>query len=148
MTDPAALPNFPPPPDEHPLRGRVLDVIQDLGVAPAIDEDGDVAFEIEGQKMFCRCQDGDLSVLRVFGQWRIGDQVPDDLVLRLQRCNDFTLQLNCVKAGIVEDNLLVTVEHVITAGSDLAVLFQVSVNLVLQTVQMWNQSFTPTEEQP
>ena len=46
MTDPASLPNFPPPADEHPLRGRVLDVLQDLEVQPDIDADGDVTFTV------------------------------------------------------------------------------------------------------
>lgn len=46
MTDPTALPNFPPPSDEHPLRGRVLDALQDLGIEPVIDSDGDVAFQV------------------------------------------------------------------------------------------------------
>ena len=147
MIDPTALPNFPPPPDEHPLRGRVLDVVQDLGLSPLIDEDGDVAFTVDEQRMFVRCQDGELPVMRVFGQWLIGDHVPPDVELRLQRCNDFTLQLNCVKVGLTRDNLVVTTEHVITPGADLAVLFQVSVNLVLQAVALWNGSFTTEGEQ-
>ena len=37
MSDPTSLPNFPPPADEHPLRGRVLDVLKDLGLNPNID---------------------------------------------------------------------------------------------------------------
>ena len=149
MSDPTALPNFPPPPDEHPLRGRVLDVIQDLGLAPAIDDDGDVAFTVDGQSMFARCQDGDLPIMRVFGQWLIGDHVPDDLMVRLQRCNDFTLQLISAKTGLSGDNLVVTSEHVITPGADLSVLFQVSVNVVLQAVALWNGSFleqSPNQE--
>lgn len=149
MSDPTALPNFPPPPDEHPLRGRILDVIQDLGLAPAIDDDGDVAFTVDGQSMFARCQDGDLPIMRVFGQWLIGDHVPDDLMVRLQRCNDFTLQLISAKTGLSGDNLVVTSEHVITPGADLSVLFQVSVNVVLQAVALWNGSFleqSPNQE--
>lgn len=145
MTDPTALPNFPPPSEEHPLRGRVLDVLQDLGIAPNIDEDGDVAFSIDDQRMFVRCQDGEVAVMRVFGQWQIGDMVPEDRLVRLERCNDFTLQLNVVKTGIANDNLVVTAEHVITSGADLPVLVQVSVNLILQCVQLWHGSFAPQE---
>ena len=48
MTDPTSLPNFPPPADEHPLRGRVLDILVDLGLAPNLDTDGDVAFTVRG----------------------------------------------------------------------------------------------------
>lgn len=146
MTDPSALPNFPPPPQEHPLRGRVLDVVQDLGLTPNIDDDGDVAFTIDDQLMFVRCQDGELPVMRVFGQWRVGEMVPADQLVRLERCNDFTLQLNVVKCGLVGEDLMVTAEHVITEGADLAILFQVSVNLILQCVQLWHGSFAPTPE--
>ena len=137
MSDPTALPNFPPPPDEHPLRGRVLDVIQDLGLAPAIDDDGDVAFTVDGQSMFARCQEGDLPIMRVFGQWLIGDHVPDDLMVRLQRCNDFTLQLNIAKVGIANGNLIVTADHVVTEATDLSTLFQLTVNLLMQVVSAW-----------
>ena len=49
MTDPASLPNFPPPADEHPLRGRVLDVLQDLEVQPDIHADGDVTSTLNDQ---------------------------------------------------------------------------------------------------
>ena len=62
MSDPTSLPNFPPPADEHPLRGRVLDVLKDHQLDPNIDADGDVAFMIgePPQQLFVRCQDGDL----------------------------------------------------------------------------------------
>src|SRR5215204_5054518 len=54
MTDPTSLPNFPPPADEHPLRGRVLDVLVDLGLRPNLDADGDVAFTANEQQLFIR----------------------------------------------------------------------------------------------
>jgi hypothetical protein len=148
MSDPTSLPNFPPPADEHPLRGRVLDVLKDLGLNPNIDDDGDVAFTIgePPQQLFVRCMDGDWPVMRIFGQWLIGDQVPDDLYLRLQRCNDFSLQLNLAKVGIANNNLVVSVEHVVTMQTDISALFQISVNLIMEVVQMWHASFqTPPE---
>lgn len=149
MSDPTSLPNFPPPADEHPLRGRVLDVLKDLGLNPNIDADGDVAFTIgePPQQLFVRCQDGDFPVMRIFGQWMIGDQVPSDPLIRLQRTNDFTLQLNLVKVGIANDNLVVTGEHVVTPGVDISTLFQITVNLVMEVVQMWHTSFLSPEEQ-
>ena len=76
MTDPTSLPNFPPPPDEHPLRGRVLDVLIDQGLHPDIDSDGDVAFTVQDQQLFVRCTEGDFQIMRVFGQWAISDAVP------------------------------------------------------------------------
>lgn len=149
MTDPTSLPNFPPPADEHPLRGRVLDVLKDLGLDPNIDSDGDVAFTVgePAQQLFVRCQDGDYPVMRIFGQWMIGEQVPDDALVRLQRSNDFTLQLNLVKVGIANDNLVVTGEHVVTDGVDISTLFQITVNLIMEVVQMWHTSFLSPEEQ-
>ncbi len=149
MSDPTSLPNFPPPADEHPLRGRVLDVLKDVGLDPNIDADGDVAFTIgePAQQLFVRCQDGDFPVMRIFGQWMIGEQVPQDALTRLQRSNDFTLQLNLVKVGIANDNLVVTGEHVVTDGVDISTLFQITVNLIMEVVQMWHASFLPPEEQ-
>ena len=52
MTEPTSLPNFPPPPSERPLRGRVLDALIDEGFEPNIDDDGDVAFTMQDQQLF------------------------------------------------------------------------------------------------
>lgn len=153
MSDPTSLPNFPPPADEHPLRGRVLDALTDLGLQPNIDADGDLSFVIgePAQQLFVRCQDGDFPIMRVFGQWMIGDQVPDDHELRLQRCNDFGLQLNLVKVGLVTtdsgENLVVSGDHVVPVGTDVSPLFQITVNIIMEVVQMWHTSFLPPEEQ-
>jgi hypothetical protein len=139
MTDPTSLPNFPPPPDEHPLRGRVLDVLIDQGLNPDIDSDGDVAFTVQDQQLFIRCTEGDFQIMRVFGQWAIGDAIPSDPLLRLQTCNDITLQLNIVKTGIANGTLVVTGEHVVGPESDLTALVGVTIQLVLAGVQMWHE---------
>ena len=76
MTDPTSLPNFPPPANEHPLRGRVLDALIDQALAPNVDNDGDVAFTVQDQQLFVRCTEGDFQIMRVFGQWAISDAVP------------------------------------------------------------------------
>ncbi|SES08009.1 hypothetical protein SAMN05216199_1889 [Pedococcus cremeus] len=155
MTDPTSLPNFPPPPDEHPLRGRVLDVLIDQGLNPDIDSDGDVAFTVQDQQLFVRCTEGDFQIMRVFGQWAIGDAIPADPLLRLQTCNDITLQLNIVKTGIANGTLVVTGEHVVTPESDLTALVGVTIQLVLAGVQMWHERILgggegdgPTSGQP
>ncbi len=119
MSDPTSLPNFPPPPDEHPLRGRVLDVLIDQGLGPDIDGDGDVAFTVQDQQLFVRCSEGDFQIMRVFGQWAIGEAVPADPLKRLETCNELTLQLNIVKLGLAHDTLVVTAEHVVSPQSDL-----------------------------
>jgi hypothetical protein len=139
MTDPTSLPNFPPSPDEHPLRGRVLDVLIDQGLNPDIDSDGDVAFTVQDQQLFIRCTEGDFQIMRVFGQWAIGEAIPADPLLRLQTCNDITLQLNIVKTGIANGTLVVTGEHVVTPESDLTALVGVTIQLVLAGVQMWHE---------
>ena len=142
MSDPTSLPNFPPPASEHPLRGRVLDILLDEGFQPDIDSDGDVAFKVQGQQLFVRCLEGDFTIMRVFGQWQIGEDVPQDLLTQLQACNDLTLRLNIVKAGIANNTLVVTGEHVVSADTDVAVLLQVTTQLVLSAVHMWHEQIT------
>ena len=139
MTDPTSLPNFPPPPDEHPLRGRVLDALIDQGLAPDIDGDGDVAFTVQDQQLFVRCTEGDFQIMRLFGQWAISDAVPSDPLTRLATCNEITLQLNIVKAGLANDTLVVTGEHIVTPTSDVAALVNITIQLVLAGVQMWHE---------
>ena len=139
LTDPPSLPNFPPPPDEHPLRGRVLDALIDQGLKPDIDPDGDVAFVVQDQQLFVRCTEGDFQIMRVFGQWAISDAVPADPLTRLETCNEITLQLNIVKAGLANDTLVVTAEHIVTPSSDVASLVNITIQLVLAGVQMWHE---------
>lgn len=139
MTDPAALPNFPPPPDEHPLRGRVLDALQDLGLQPDIDSDGDVSVAVDDQALFVRCTEGELQIMRIFGQWQLPPQVADDELHLLRVCNELNLTLNCVKTGIGNGTLAVTSDRVMTPESNVDMALQVGIQLVLQTVGYWHQ---------
>ena len=139
MTDPTSLPNFPPPADEHPLRGRVLDALIDMGLAPDIDGDGDVAFTVQDQQLFVRCTEGDFQIMRVFGQWAISDAVPSDPLTRLATCNEITLQMNSVKCGLTNDTLVVTSEHIVDQNSDVAALVNIAIQLVLTGVQLWHE---------
>ncbi len=139
MTDPTSLPNFPPSPDEHPLRGRVLDALLDIGLKPDIDADGDVAFQANDQQLFVRCAEGDFQIMRLFGQWQIADDISSDPNHLLQTCNEVNLTLNCVKTGIVNNTLVVTGEHLVTAGSDVRQLVEVTTQIVLSTVQIWHE---------
>ena len=140
MTDPTSLPNFPPPPSEHPLRGRVLDALIDEGIEPNIDDDGDVAFTMQDQQLFVRCMEGDFTVMRVFGQWQIGDDIPQDALTQLMACNELTLSLNVVKTGIANETLVVTGEHVIGDETDVKALLMVTTQLVLSAVHMWHET--------
>ena len=87
----------------------------------------------------------------------MGDQRrhPGRPLLRLQTCNDITLQLNIVKTGIANGTLVVTGEHVVGPGTDLNALVAVTTQLVLAGVQMWHERILggggdggPTSGQP
>jgi hypothetical protein len=141
MTDPTSLPNFPPPPEEHPLRGRVLDALQDLGMSPDLDPEGDVKFTAQQQQLFVRClQGGQVDIMRTFGQWQISDSVPDDLLTRLNACNDVTLGVNLVKAGIAGGNLVLTIEQIIGKNENPKPKLQIAVGLLLQAVALWHKN--------
>ena len=139
MTDPTSLPNFPPPPDEHPLRGRVLDVLVDLGLAPNLDNDGDVAFTVNDQQLFVRCYEGEVEIMRVFGQWQIQDDLLGDRLHLHETCNELNLNMNCVKTGVAGSTLVVIGEHLVTPGADLSTLVQVSIQVILSGVHIWHQ---------
>src|SRR5215218_7524411 len=110
MTDPTSLPDFPPPSHEHPLRGRVLDLLLDEGYRPDIDEDGDIAVKVQGQQLYVRCVEGDVTILRIFGQWRLGEAVVHDELARLRACNLVTARLSVAKTVLAEDVLVASVE--------------------------------------
>ncbi len=139
MSDPTALPNFPPPADEHPLRGRVLDALIDMELAPDIDADGDVAFVVNEQQLFVRCIESDLTVMRTFGQWQIAEPIPQDLTQQLVACNEVNLSMNLVKTGIANNTLVVTTEHLVRPGEDVHGIANVSIQVVLAAVHLWHQ---------
>lgn len=141
MSDPTSLPNFPPPPEEHPLRGRVLDALQDMQLQPDLDADGDVKFVAQEQQLFVRSlEGGQVDIMRTFGQWQIAPTVPDDMLVRLNGCNDITLGVNLVKAGIAGGNLVLTVEQIVAKTENPRPKLQVSVGLLLQAVQLWHRN--------
>ncbi|MFK5688904.1 hypothetical protein ACI3EY_04510 [Ornithinimicrobium sp. LYQ92] len=141
MSDPTSLPNFPPPPEERPLTGRVLDALQDLQMTPNLDKAGDVAFEANGQKLFVKVIGGEqFDIMRVFGQWQIASSVPDELLTRLNGCNDVTLGVNLVKAGIANGNLVLAVEQIIARTEQPKPKLQVATGLLLQALQLWHRN--------
>jgi len=139
MTDPTSLPNFPPPPDEHPLRGRVLDVLVDLGLQPNLDTDGDVAFTVNEQQLFVRCTEGEVEIMRVFGQWQIQEELLGDRLHLHETCNELNLNMNMVKTGVAGSTLVVISEHLVTPGADVSTLVQVSIQVILSGVHIWHQ---------
>lgn len=145
MSDPTALPNFPPPADEHPLRGRVLDALIDMELAPDIDADGDVAFVVNEQQLFVRCIEGEVTVMRTFGQWQVADPIPQDLPAQLAACNEVNLSMNLVKTGIANGTLVVTTEHLVRPGEDVHGIANISIQVVLAAVHLWHQRILGVE---
>ena len=160
MTDPTSLPNFMPstpgntpngaPASDTPVRDRVVAVLKGLGIEESIDGDGDIEFAIvdnEGTSttLFARVAEGDLAVVRFFGQWQLAEPVSPDRNERLARCNDLTMQLNIVKLSLVQESLVVSAEHVITPNADLDILVPLSVNHILQSVGFFFQSWLPQD---
>lgn len=139
VSDPSATPSFPPPADEHPLRGRVLDVLIDDGLTPTLDDDGDVAFVASQQKLFVRCVDGDPALMRVFGQWRITSPAAHEEVVWLRAASVVSATHNLAKVSVHREILVVAVDTVVTDGAPLEVLFRTSVQAVLAAVAGWHR---------
>lgn len=142
MTDPTSLPSFPPPPDEHPLRGRVLDALLDEGLQPSIDEDGDVAIRVQDQMVFVRCLETSPPMMRVFGQWLLDDSLVGDELTRLRAANAVTGGLNLVKVTVHADRLAVAVDLIVGDGMDLPPLLTATLEAVLGSVRTWHQTVT------
>jgi hypothetical protein len=147
MTDPTSLPSFPPPPDEHPLRGRVLDAMIDEGHQPRIDEDGDVAVSMQEQMLFVRCLDTQPPMMRVFGQWLLDDSLVGDEVTRLRAANAVTSALNLVKVTVNADRLAVAVDLIVADGMELGPLLTATLEAVLGSVRTWHQTVQQLLEQ-
>lgn len=139
MTDPTALPNVQPPAPEHPLRAAVLQVLRELELDPSVDGDGDVAFVVNEQQLFARCTEGDVPVLRMFGQWQLPGDSPKDEAALLEVCNEINLNHNCMKSGLANGTLVITSEHIVSAQADVAMLTPLSVQIVLQAVAAWHE---------
>lgn len=147
MTDPTQLPNFPSGDDSGStgptgptLRDQVMTLLQTDGMKPEIDQEGDVGFDVQGQTMFVRVTEGDVDIMRVFGQWQIGTDVPQDVVRWLNNTNDVTLGANVVKMGIVGSTLVVSAEHIMLKGESPSPRMQLSVNMIMQAVQVWHEN--------
>ena len=149
MTDPTALPNLPgfgstPPtvgeaPPEPALSERLMEALTALELDPSIDSDGDITFTFQDQQLFIRASDDEAQVLRLFGQWRLAEPVPEDRLERLSACNDVNIAFNMIKTALAEDTLLVTTEHMLPRGADVRILLMVAIPLVLQGVSLWHQ---------
>lgn len=161
MSDPTALPNFaahlppqqpngsPGGPDggsQTPVRDRIMESLRTNGIESKIDADGDIEFGIVDSEdntitLFARVAEGDVALVRFFGQWTLQAPVSADRNERLERLNDLTMQLNLVKLSLVQDNVVVSAEHVVTPATDVDLLVGLSVNHIVQSVGFFFQSW-------
>ena len=163
MTDPTSLPNFTPqaptptpngaPMSDTPVRDRIIGILKGLEIDATVDDDGDIEFAIVDDQgtsttLFARIAEGDLALVRFFGQWQLAEPVSADRNERLARCNDMTMQLNIVKVTLVQESLVVSAEHVVTPNADLDILVPLSINHILQSVGFFFQSWLPAEGEP
>jgi hypothetical protein len=146
MTDPTSMPDFPPPAGERPLRGRVLDVLIDEGYRPDIDDDGDVAVKVQGQQLYVRCTEAELTILRVFGQWRLDDVAADELAL-LRACNVVNGRLSVAKTTLGDRILVVSADHLVTPATPLQTVVVSSLELLLTAVNLWHEALGEITQQ-
>lgn len=139
MTDPTALPDFAAPLEAASLRSAVLEVFTADGIPAEIDGDGDVSYQIEDQTLFVRCSEGDVPVMRVLGQWQIGDEISSDELTRLRAATEVSLRLNMAKVGVENGLVIAVCDHVVMPGADIRGLLQLSTQLDLTAVQLWHQ---------
>lgn len=147
MTDPTALPNFGQPTPAAGGNGapaslteKIVGVLGGFGFNPQIDSDGDVMYTVEDQNLFVRVMEGEIDLIRLFGQWQITDDITSDLAKRLNAANDVTLSLNIVKVGIARDMVVVSGEHLVTPDLDLQMVLPSTTQMILQATQLWHQS--------
>ena len=147
MTDPTALPNFgqntPQAPEQGagtPLTQKVVEILTGFGFDPQIDSDGDVMYKVDDQNLFVRVMEGEINLIRMFGQWQITDDLTSDITKRLNAANDVTLSLNIVKVGIAGDMLVVSGEHLVSDDLDLSMVLPSTTQMILQATQLWHQS--------
>lgn len=139
VTDPSSLPAFSPvQDDDDPLRARVFAALVEQGYEPSVDGDGDLAVVVHDQRVFVRCLDTVPPLVRVFGQWLIGDEVPGNMLVRLNAANAVTAALNLVKATVHEDRLAVAVDLVISDGLALPALLAATCEAAVTAVQTWH----------
>jgi len=77
-------------------------------------------------------------LMRVFGQWEIGPEVPGGELIRLRASNAVVGALNLVKATVVENRLVIAVDLLVGDGMDLRSLIGATLDAVLGSVQMWH----------
>ncbi len=154
MTDPTAIPQVPTATGRPPsaLRDQALRLLLAENVTASVDVDGDIEVDAQGQKLFVQCSEREVSILRVFGQWRLADADTDEIT-QLRACNRVTGQLTVVKALVGQEPsgepiLIASAEHVLpnenesggVSDASLNLLLFSSMELVITAVATWNDA--------
>ena len=71
---------------------------------------------------------------------RMASSVPEDLLTRLNGCNDVTLGVNLVKAGIAGGNLVLAVEQIVARQEQPKAKLQIATGLILQALSLWHRN--------
>lgn len=103
----------------HPLVDRLQHALGELGLDSAVDEDGDLEVEFEGNALFVHVAE-DESAFRIFGRWEVagaddeadGADAADEVAL-LRRCNDLSLELLLVTVSLQDGDLVFSVDHAV-----------------------------------
>ena len=79
------------------------------------------------------------------GYWVVGSRnyMPQEMATRLNGCNDVTLGVNLVKAGIANNNLVLAVEQIVARQEAPKGKVQIATGLILQALQLWHRNRMP-----
>lgn len=136
MTDPTALPNFGANEQQKTLRELIQQALANLELENTIDDDGDVRLTHQGQTLFIRGSENN-PMIRVYGQWQIGDDVTSDQLERYEAAGDLSIRLNLVKLMIHNEMLYAAVDLLIVPGTPLEPVLANSITVLLQSIQTW-----------
>ena len=100
MVDAGSVPTLPTSPAAGSLRARVVDALRAGGLDPALEPDGDLAVNAQGQRLFVQCLDTVPPLVRVSGQWLLDDSVGGDELARLRAANEVTAGAHLVKVTL------------------------------------------------
>ena len=143
MTDPTSLPNFPPAAGRAPAaRPGPRRARRPRPRSPTSTTTATSRSPCSDQQLFVRCSEGDVEIMRVFGQWQIRTTLlADRLHLHCRPATSSPCSMNCVKTGVADDTLVVTGEHLVDARTPTSTaLLQVSIQARSSSgVHIWHE---------
>lgn len=144
MVDAGSVPTLPTSPAAGSLRARVVDALRAAGLEPEVEPGGDLAVDVQDQRMFVQCLDTVPPLVRVCGQWLLDSSVGGDELDRLRAANQVTGGSNLVKVTLHEDRLVIAVDLLVGSDVELSSLLAASTQTVLASVHGWHQALGRT----